>query len=110
MGAPAIADAEIHRLRAAEQLGIGLLIASRKFADRAGIMAEREEVPLLRIVIAERNAGIVLDDGGAVGEQEVTHRGEVAGMQQVGRALDQAVARRERLAKLPEAARPDARV
>src|SRR5690348_6434432 len=51
--APAIADAEIHRLRAPEQRGIGLLVAARKFADRAGIMAEREKVPSLRIVIAE---------------------------------------------------------
>src|SRR4051812_22514940 len=74
MGAPAITDAEIHRLGAAEQLGIGLLIAAGKLADRTGIVAEREEAPLLRIVVAERNAGIVLDDGGAVGEQEVARR------------------------------------
>ena len=64
------------------------------------IVAEREEPPLLRIVIAERNAGIVLDDGGAVGEQEVAHRGEVAGVQEIGRALDQAVAGRERLRRI----------
>src|SRR5581483_3446828 len=60
VGAPAIADAEVHRLGVAEQFGIGLLVASGKFTDRAGIMAEREEVPLLRIVVAQRDSGIVL--------------------------------------------------
>ena len=108
MRAPAIADAEIHRLRAPEQLGVGFLISAGEFVDRPGIAAEREEAPFLRIVIGERNAGIVLDDGGAVGEQEVAHGGEVAGVQQIGRALDQAVAGRERRAEFQEAARPDA--
>ena len=67
MRAPAIADSEIHRLRAPEQLGIGLLISSRELVDRAGITAERKEAPFLRAVIVKRNAGIVLDDGGAGG-------------------------------------------
>src|SRR5262249_9307220 len=110
IGPPAIADAEIHRLRPAEQFGIGLLILVGKFADRTGIMTEREETPLLRVVVAQRNAGIVLDDGGAVIEQEVARRREAAGVQQIGRALDQAVARRERRAEFQKAARPDAGV
>src|SRR5882724_6318186 len=96
MRAPAIADAEIHRLCPPEQFGIGLLISSRKFRDRAGIAAEWEEAPLLGAVIGQRNSGIVLNDRRAVGEKEVAHRGEVAGMQEVRRTLEQAVAGRER--------------
>src|SRR5258707_11822813 len=33
----------------------------------------------LPILTAEWNAGIVLNDGGAVGEQKIAHRGEIAG-------------------------------
>src|SRR5258708_6091754 len=73
--------------------------------DRAGIAAEREDPPFLRIVVVERNTGIVLDDGGAVGEQKIANRGEVAGVQQIRRALDQAVARRQRRAEFQETAR-----
>ena len=73
--------------------------------DRTGIAAERKKAPPIRIVIGERNPGIVLDDGGALGENEVTHGGEIAGVQQIGRALDQAVGGRERLAEFQEAAR-----
>ena len=61
-----------------EQFGILLLVSSGKFGDRAGVAAEREEPPFPRIVIRQRNAGIVLDDGGAVGEQEIAHSGEIA--------------------------------
>src|SRR5438445_13784847 len=104
MRAPAIADAEIDRLRAPEQCGIRILITSREFVDRSQITAEREKAPFLRAVIRERDSGIVLDDGGAVGEQEVAHRGEVAGMQQIRGALDQAVAVRERRVEFQEAA------
>ena len=102
MLAPAIADAEIHRLAAPEQLGIGFLVSSGEFPDRAGVASERKEPPYLRIVIGQRHAGIVLDDGGAVGEDEVAHGGEVAGVQEIGRALDQAVAGRQRLRRISE--------
>src|ERR1700686_2008570 len=108
MRSPAIADAEIHRLGSPEQLGIFFLISSRKFRDRTGIVAEREEAPFLRTVIRQRNSGIVLDDGGAIGENEIAHGGEIAGMQQIGRALEQAVAGRERRAKFQEAGSLDA--
>src|SRR5579862_1375319 len=67
---PAIADAEIERLCALEQHGIRLLILVGKFADRPGIAAEREETPLPGAVIAKRNSRIVLNDSGAVGENE----------------------------------------
>src|SRR5476649_1678078 len=110
MRAPAIADAEIHRLAAPEQLGILLLISSREFGDRTGITAKREEAPFLRTVICQWNAGIVLDDRGAVGEKEVANRGEITGVQQIGRALDQAVAGPQRFAKLKEAAALDAAI
>src|SRR5882762_9389083 len=105
MRTPAIADPEIHRVRLPEQLGIGFLVAAGEFGDRAGIATEREEAPFLRAVISERNAGIILDDGGAVVEDEITHDGEVAGVHEIGRALDQAVAGPERRAELEEAAR-----
>ena len=108
MGSPAIANAEIDRLRAAEQVSVGFLVAAGELGDRAGITAEREEAPALLIEVDERDAGIVLDDGGAVLEDEVAHRGEVAGMQEVGRALEQAVAGRQRGTELQEAARLDA--
>src|SRR6516162_10533302 len=110
MTAPTIADTEIHWLRPPEQFCVGRLVLAGKFADRALISAERKEVPSLRIVIAEWDAGIVLDDGCAVGENEVARRREIAGVQQIGRALDQAVAGRERLAKLQKATRPHPRV
>src|SRR3984957_4080012 len=80
---PAIADAEIYRLGTPKQFGIGLLIFAGKFVDRTSIMAERKEAPLLRAVIAEWNSGIVLNDGRAVGEDEVAYRREAAGMQKV---------------------------
>ena len=70
-------------------------------------MAEREEAPFPGAVIAERNTGIVLDDGGAAGEDIIPDRGEVAGVQQVRRALDQAVARRKRRTEFQETAGPD---
>src|SRR6202051_1195584 len=73
-----------------------------------GVMAEREQAPFLWTVIRQRNSGIVLDDGGAVGEQKIAHGGEIAGVQQIGGALDQAVPRRQRLAKLQEARGLDA--
>src|SRR2546430_12567296 len=76
MRTPAIANAEIHRLAPPEQLGILRLVPSREFGNRTGIAAERKEPPFLRIITAERNAGIVLDDGGAVGKQKVAHRSE----------------------------------
>ena len=57
----AIADAEIHRLAAPEQRGIGRLVSSGEFVDRAGVAAERKEPPLLPIAISERNAGIIKD-------------------------------------------------
>src|SRR3979411_1097064 len=108
MRAPAIANAEIHRLAPPEQLGILLLVPSREFGDRTGVAAKRKKPPFLRIVKGERNAGIVLDDGGAVGEQEIAHNGEIAGVQQIGRAFEQAVAGSQRLAKLQEARTPGA--
>src|ERR1700676_5749887 len=103
MRAAAIAGAEIHRLWGSEQFGVGFLIPAREFRDRAGITAEREEPPFLRAVIGEWNAGIVLDNGRAVGEDVVAHGGEIAGMQKIRRALDQAVAGRERRAEFQEA-------
>src|SRR6266481_7438500 len=103
MRTPAIANAEIDRLAPPEQLGILRLVPSGEFGNRTGIAAERKEPPFLRIIIAKWNAGIVLDDGGAVGEQKVAHRGEIAGVQQIGGALDQAVAERQRPAKFQEA-------
>src|ERR1700722_11798882 len=101
---PAITDAEIHRLGTAEQLGIGLLIPAGKLVDRAGVAAERSEAPLLRAVIAERNSGIVLDDGCAFGENEVAHRRKAAGMQKIRGTLQQAIAGGERGTKFQEAA------
>src|SRR3954470_19558681 len=62
-GAPAIADAEIERLAALEQVSISLLVASGKFVDRTGVAAERKEPPFAPIVTGERDAGIILDDG-----------------------------------------------
>src|SRR5690242_11607086 len=100
MRAPAIADAEIDRLGAREQRGVAFLVAAGKLTDRPEIAPEREEPPLPRIVVRERYAGIVLDDGRAIGEQPVANDGEIAGVQQVGRALDQTVAGPERLAEL----------
>src|SRR5487761_2020027 len=108
MRAPAITDAEIDRLRPLEQFGIGLLILPREFGDRAGIAAKGKETPLPRAVIGERNPGIVLNYRRAVGENEVAHAAEIAGMQKVRCALDQAVAGRERRAEFQEARRLDA--
>src|SRR5258705_9744946 len=96
MRTPAIANAEIHRLAPPEQLSILRLVPSGELGNRTGIAAERKEPPFLRIITAKRNAGIVLDDGGAVGEQEVAHGGEIARVQQIGCALEQAVAGRQR--------------
>src|ERR1700723_3312837 len=110
MRMPAIADAEIHRLGAPKQLGIGWLISSGKFIDWTGITAERKEAPLLRTVIAERNSGIVLNDGCAIGEDEVAHRRETAGMQEIGSALEETVSRRQRRTEFQEAAGLDAGV
>src|SRR4029077_20323303 len=104
MRAPAIADAEIHRLGAAKEFGIGFLIPPMEFGARAGIAAEREKAPLPRPVIGERDSGIVLNDGRTVGENEVALGCEVAGVQEVGRALDQAVAWRKRCTEFQEAA------
>ena len=104
MGAPAIADAEIHWLGAAEQLGVGLLVFARELPDRAGIAAKRKEAPFLGAVRGKRKAGIVLNDGRTVGKEEVAHGREIAGMQQIGRALDQAVAGRKPFAEFQEAA------
>src|ERR1700756_1698773 len=106
MGTPAIANAEIHRLGAPATLGLFLPGSAGEFGDRTGVMAEREQAPFLWTVISQRDSGIVLDDGGAVGEQKIAHGGEIAGVQQIGGALDQAVARRQRLAKLQEARGP----
>src|SRR6476660_2228524 len=103
MRAPAIADAEVYRLAAPEQLRILRLVPSGEFRNRTGIVAKRKEPPFLPVVTVERNAGIVLDDGGAVGEQKVAHDGEIAGVHQIGRALDQAVAGRQRPTKFQEA-------
>src|SRR4051794_2725055 len=104
MRTPAIADAEIDRLPPSEQFGVGLLVSAGEFADRSEVAAVREEAPLLRVVIGERHAGVILDDGGAVGEDEVAHRREIAGVQQIRRALDQAVAGREAGTELQETA------
>jgi len=76
----------------------------RGIVDRAGVAAERKERHFLRIVTKKRNAGIVLDNRGAVGEQKIAHGSEMAGMQQIGRALDQAIRGRQSLAELQEAA------
>src|SRR5260370_21292408 len=91
-----------------EPLGIYRLVGSGKFGGRAGVAAKRREPPFLRIVTEKRNAGIVLDNRGAVGEQKIAHSGEIAGMQQIGRALDQAIRGRQGLAKWQEAAALDA--
>ena len=110
MRAPAVTDAEIDRLAAPEQFGIGPLVSSGEFVDRAGVATEWKEPPFLWIVIGKWHAGIVLNDGGAVGEDELADGGEVGGVQQIGRALEQAVAGRQSCAELQKTARPDAAV
>src|SRR5580704_3743054 len=66
-------------------------------------MAEWLQAPFLRVEIAERNAAVVLDDGGAVIDQEAAHPGEIAAVHQVGRAFEEAVGGAELGAKLQEA-------
>src|ERR1700751_4372448 len=102
MRSPSIAYAKIDRLAAPEKLGIGRLVSAGEFGDRTGIAAERKEPPFPGIVVRERNAGIVLNDGGAVGEDEIAHRREISGVEQIGCALEQAIAGRECFAKLQE--------
>src|SRR3569832_1377590 len=110
MHAPAIADAEIDRLRPREQFCVALLVTAGKFADRPEVASEREEAPLPRVVVRKRNTGIVLDDGRAVGKQPVANDGEIAGVQQIGGALDQTVAGTKRLTEFQEASGARARV
>src|SRR5882757_8649359 len=74
MRTPAIANAEIHRLAPPEQLSILRLVPSGELGNRTVIAAERKEPPFLRIIAGKRNAGIVLDDGGAVGEQKAAEK------------------------------------
>src|SRR5579883_2544663 len=106
---PAVADAEIDRRRAlAEKLGELGLVGVGEDAERLDVAAERLETPFLAIEIRERDAGVVLEQRGAVGDQEFTHLGEAVTVHQVGRALDQAVARRELVAELHEAAAREA--
>jgi len=91
-------------------IGVAFLISSREFGDRAGIAAEREEAPLLRAVIGQRNSGIVLDDRRAIGEKEVAHRGEVGGIQRYDALLIRLFAGRKRRAKFQESTGLDARI
>src|SRR3954447_4206189 len=70
IGSPAIADAEIDRLAVPELLGVSLLVPARKLVDRSLVAAERGEAPFVGGEVAKRDSGIVLDDGGAVVEQE----------------------------------------
>ena len=108
VGSPAIANAEIDRLRAAEQISVDPDSGLGEFGDGPASAGRTEERRAFVGEIDERDAEIVLDEGGAVLKDEVAHGGEVAGMQEVGRALEQAVAGPQCGTELQEAARLDA--
>src|SRR5262245_46679996 len=69
VAAPAVAVAEVDRRgRPAEQLLQPRLEGAREDAERRHVVAERLELPLLRVEMRERDAGVVLEDGRAVGD------------------------------------------
>src|SRR6478735_8895312 len=75
---PAIAKAELNRrgvalLVNALQLRLVILLED---INRTDIVAEKTEQPFRGIKGGKRDAGVVLDDGFAVGEEEVAHPAE----------------------------------
>src|SRR5271165_4039034 len=71
---PSVANAEIDGAALPKEDRIFRLIPAGEDPDRAEIVAERLQVPFFGVVVGERDAGIVLDHDGAVGEQEIAHR------------------------------------
>src|SRR5258706_31850 len=81
--------------------------ASRIPGSRCGTLcnpAFAAQAPLVVLESADGRARVVLENVHAVGLKEVADAGEWAAMQQIGSALDEAVAGRELLAERQEAA------
>src|SRR5262249_31425244 len=108
-GGRAIADAEMDRawIAAREQCRERGLVVLRKHLDRAEISAERLQLPLLPVEEVDRDSRIVLQDRGAIRQQELADLGEVALVHQIGRALDQTVDWGEPFAEFEKAAAAD---
>ena len=79
------------------------LIGAPKYGNGADIASEWLEPPLFRVEIIERNAAVVLKNRCAVVEKEAAHLREAAAMQEIGRALDEAVGDAELVAERQEA-------
>ncbi len=56
------------------------------------IVAEWLHIPLIDVELLQRNAGIILYDGGAVFEQEIANAGKTIAVEEVRGAFNQAVA------------------
>src|SRR5580692_11575491 len=87
----------VEQVRQARLIGVG------ENSERRQIMAERLQAPFLRVEIAERNAAVVFENGGAVIDQEAAHLREIAAVHQVGRAFEKAVGGTEFGAEFQEA-------
>src|SRR5262245_30973778 len=105
-GAPLVADAEIERPRSAvvEQRLEPRLIPAREHRDRARVAAVRLQRPGVVLEVGDGDAGVVLQDVRAAAQHELAHAGEAAAVQEIGGALDEAVAGPKRLAEPQEAA------
>ena len=102
---PAIADAEVERGRAlAVEVVQHRLIGVREDAERRHVVSEGHELPLVRLEEANGHAGVILHHDVAVVDDVAADGREVVGVQQVGRALDEAVGQAEGIAELEEAA------
>jgi hypothetical protein len=83
-----VPEPEIERFGAAllEQLRQFGLIVAREHRDWTGIPTERTQLPFIRWEIADRYAGVVLQDLDRVLEEQVANVGKVGTVEQVGRA------------------------
>src|SRR5262249_40324115 len=99
--APLVPEPEIERFGATllEQLPQFGLIVAREHRDWNGIPTERTQLPFIRWEIADRYAGVVLQDLDGVPEEEVADVGKVGTVEQVGRALDERVPSAEPIAE-----------
>src|SRR4029077_2995253 len=83
-------------------------IVAREHSDGTGIPTERPQLPFIRCEIADRYAGVVLQDLGGVPEEEVADVGKVGAVEQIRRSLWERVSRAEPIAEFLKTADPEA--
>ena len=73
--------------------------------DWSDVVAENPDVPFVAVEIGDRNAGIVLNDGLAVIENEIADPTETVFKHQIGRGFQDATTDTEMVAKTEKAGR-----